>query len=261
MTISDSEVQITLIAETESTNALALSAIDDGAAEGTAFVADAQSAGRGRREAGGRRRQWFSPAGKNLYLSVVVRPVIALEKSAALTLAVGAQVVELLRTSTAVDVQLKWPNDLYVDGKKLGGILTEGVTGREGLDAVVVGLGLNVNVADDEFPGELRPIATSLCEQTGERHDRMSLALKICQAIVEASTVYADRGLAAFDERLQKWDYLRGRAVEVDADSGSRSGVARGIGLGGGLKVEFEDGQVREMISGEVTLKKGMDQT
>lgn len=253
--MKDNELEIALVGVVESTNALALEAIEQGAAEGTVFVADRQTAGRGRREAGGGRRQWFSPPGRNLYWSAVVRPAVSLEKSSGLTLAVGAGLVEALRAATPLEVMLKWPNDLYVGEKKLGGILTEGVTGPKGLEAAAIGVGLNVNVEGSDFPEPLADIATSLREETGRRHDRLSLALALPQAVVEASREYAAGGLEAFAGRLSEWDYLRGRSVRVEADGDERIGTACGIAAGGALRVEFGDRSVQEVVSGEVRIR------
>ena len=246
---SNSDIQ--LVGQTASTNELALAAIDDGAPAGTAFVADCQTAGRGRRSTGGERRAWFSPPGKNLYLSVVVRPNVDVAAASGITLAVGAVLVELLRETTGVDVQLKWPNDLYANDRKLGGILTEATSGAGGLKAAVVGLGLNVNVGTDEFPEPLRPVATSLYAESEQRHDRMSLALRIIDAVIGAADEFESRGLAAFSQRLQQWNYLEGRRVSVDGCPG----VADAIGDDGGLVVEFDDGTRRQVVSGEVLVE------
>lgn len=250
-----SDLSIVLLDQTESTNALALEAIDDGEPEGRVFVADHQTAGRGRRESGGERRRWFSPAGQNLYLSVVVRPDVAVERAAALTIAVGVELVALLREETEVEVTLKWPNDLYVGDRKLGGILTEAVTDSSGLRGAAVGLGLNINNEAKDFPSELREIATSLRAVSGRRFDRLSLALSIPAAIVDASDRYSVEGLEPFVERIGSWDYLQGRRVSVVDNRRERSAVADGIGADGGLIVEFDDGSRREIVAGEVAVK------
>ena len=242
-------LNITLFREVESTNALALAALKEGAPEGTVFVADRQSAGRGRRQPGGERRPWFSPPGKNLYFSVVARPAVAVDQSAGLTLAVGVELADMLRRSTKLEIEVKWPNDLYVGERKLGGILTEGVTKARGLDGVAVGVGLNINAEVDEFPEELRQRATSLVDETGGVYDRLALAVEAPEVVLDACERYADEGLAAFSQRLKRWDWLRDRPVLVEGAEGR----ARGIGSRGGLKVEFDDGRIEEVISGEVT--------
>lgn len=250
--MNGTDIDVRLIERTESTNELALSAIDQGESAGTAFVADHQTAGRGRRERDGSRRRWFSPPGKNLYLSVVVRPRVQVARAAAITLAVGVELVELLRETTGVDVQLKWPNDLYVGDRKLAGILTEAATGPSGLKGAAVGVGMNVNVAADAFPDELQQVATSLLLESGHTHDRLGLSLAVIRRIVDAVGRFERAGLEPFSHRLDRWNYLQGRAVTVQLGGETRRGVARAIGDNGGLVVDFDDGRHHEVVSGEV---------
>ena len=249
------EARLIVVGQTTSTNELAIDAVADDAPHGTVYVADAQSEGRGRRDVGGERRSWFSPPRRNLYMSVIARPDLPLDRVAPITLAVGAALADMLQEKTGVDLWLKWPNDLYVDRQKLGGVLTEGVTGPGGLEAVVIGLGLNVNVEADEFPKELRPLATSLRAETGELADRLDLALNLSQAILAACGEYESQGLEGFSGRLERFDRLPGRPVRVRENGAFRRGVARGIGMGGGLRVEFKDGQIVEIQSGEVQVE------
>lgn len=241
-----------VVEQTASTNELALRAIDEQAPAGTVFVADAQSAGRGRREVGGQRRRWFSPPGKNLYLSLIARPDLALDKVAPITLAVGAALADFLAEDRGVDLWLKWPNDLYVGDRKLAGILTEGVTGAQGLEAVVIGLGLNVNTKADDFVGELKGHATSLLAETGRVTDRLDLALKVTRTVMRACAVYESQGLDGFRDRLERFDRLSGRALQVRENGAFRRGTACGIGRAGGLRVEFSNGEIREVEAGEV---------
>ena len=249
-----SELRIELMEEAGSTNAIALEALEAGVEAGYVVVADRQREGRGRRRNGEGRRPWFSPGGANLYMSVVLRPELAVEKSAALTLAVGVKLVEWLRSSTAIEVGLKWPNDLYVGSRKLGGILTEAVTGPRGLEGVVVGVGLNINVKREEFPEALRDGATSLRQEQGRRFDRLSMVGPMARAIMEASHEYAATGLEGMESALATYDWLRGRSLKVEIDGQRKVGVADGIGGRGGLMVELDDGHRREVISGEVQL-------
>lgn len=248
------QLNITLLEETDSTNSRALAAARRGAEAGTVFIADRQTAGRGRRESQQRRR-WFSPADKNLYLSVVLRPAIDVERASAITIAAGAELADMIRSSTGTDVELKWPNDLYVGDRKLGGILTEAVTGADGLKAVVVGVGINVNVEPCDFPRALREAATSLKIETGRHSDRLSLGLAAVRAIVEAGRQFREAGLEAWSERLERWNYLRDRRVTVRQDGQTRSGIARAIGTEGGLVVEFDDGRRSQIRSGEVDVE------
>lgn len=243
---------ITLVAKTASTNGLAMEALGQGAPQGTAFIADAQMAGRGRRQSAGAHKEWFSPAGQNIYLSVVIRPAVKPEKLSAITLAVGVALVELLRQETGLDIWLKWPNDLYIGARKLGGVLTEGMVGHKGVEGAVVGVGLNVNMGAAELPGELKELATSLLMESEVAYDRLTLALKLVEAIVDVSDIYAEGGLEVFRKRLDKMDRLGGRVAEVDLDGEAQRVVVEGIGERGGLVVRFSDGESKEVLGGEV---------
>ena len=255
------EEPIALYGAVASTNEIALKALQDGARAGTVILADSQEAGRGRRHGDGERRRWFSPARKNLYVSVVIRPRVPAERLAPITLAVGASVVEMLRRETGADLWLKWPNDIYAGDRKVGGILTEGSMGSRGLEGAVVGLGLNCNAGASDFPEELRGIATSLREVTGQVVDRLTLGLSASRAIAEAAQAYEEGGLPAFLSRIEALDRLKGREVIVVNGEEEKRGEAQGIGAGGGLLVHYEDGSDAEVTSGEVRIPSlGVDE-
>jgi BirA family transcriptional regulator, biotin operon repressor / biotin---[acetyl-CoA-carboxylase] ligase len=234
-----------------STNDLALAAVDAGAAHGACWAADRQSAGRGRREVGGQRRQWFSPANANLYLSVLLKPEIEPTRASGLTLAAARGICRTLRELTAVDLWVKWPNDLFVGDKKVGGILTEARTGEAGLEAVVVGVGINVNITTDEVPAELADIMTSLQIEAGRPFDRLRLLPAVRQAIIDDTARYAAQGYPGILEELRGYDRSIGRTVSIQRGGDWVEGVARGISDDGGLKVEI-DGRVEVVQAGEV---------
>ena len=241
---------IHLVATTASTNALALAS--DGM-HGEAWLADEQTAGRGRREIGGTRRAWFSPAGHNVYLSVLLRPPAGTSAVSAVTLAAGAAVCDALATATNFDGQLwlKWPNDLWVANAKLAGILTEARSTGSRVEAVVVGIGVNVNLAATDFPAELREVATSLQIVSGVTQDRLAIALRVRDAIVDAADAFFAAGWDAVGPSVSRWDQSAGRPVEVEIEGAWRVGTAVGIERGGGLAVAV-DGERMVVTSGEV---------
>lgn len=245
-------IQIEVVDETESTNDLAMAAAREGVPSGYAILADRQTGGRGRRTTDGSHRVWYSPAGKNLYLSMVFRPQLAPEKLSALTLVAGIALLETIEDCTQVSPWLKWPNDLYLKEKKVAGILTEVLTGSTGIEAVVIGVGLNVNLQRQDFPPELIAQATSLREEQGESIDRLDLALQVVKSFRAAVAEYQDDGLDAFAHRLRQYDGLVGRAVEVRENGRTRQGAACGIGPRGGLMVRWEDQSSTEVVAGEV---------
>lgn len=246
------KLDIELLEETESTNDLAIGALEAGAAAGKVFVADHQSSGRGRRNPDGSRRVWHSPPGKNLHLSMALRPKVPAEKLSAFTLAAGVALVEAIQEICGLNPWLKWPNDLYVGERKLAGVLTEAVSGPEGVRGIVVGVGLNVNVRRRDFPEELNPLVTSLREEKGEKIDRLELTLGVAKKLFAAAEEYEARGLEAFSERLRQFDGLAGRLVEIRENGTVSRGAACGIGPRGGLMVEMSEGGTREVVAGEI---------
>lgn len=248
--------------EIDSTNALALQAATQQASapHGSCWVADSQTAGRGRRHAGGQRKPWHSPPGLNIYMSVLLRPTLELARASGLTLAAGVGICDVLRQKTNLDIWLKWPNDLYIGSRKLAGILTEASTNGTKLEAVVVGVGINVNLEADQIPPELRPILTTLALESGQHYDRLALLSPLRNAIVQSCDLYCQGGFPAILPDLHRLDRSPGRTVELlqppaHIATTSRQithGTARGIGPEGQLLVELEDGQHIEVMTGEV---------
>ena len=235
--------------EIESTNAEAKSLANSGAPEGTVVIAECQSAGRGRLG-----RRWTSPAGKGLLFSVILRPSVPMSEAHLLTLVAAAAAADGIETQVAVDVQIKWPNDLYVGDRKVGGILMEVAGEQDEVEWVIVGIGVNVNTEYSELPVALRRSATSLKMMTGATVDRSdllaALLLSLEQRYGEASSAGFDSALRAFRER----DYLLRRAVSVQTREGAITGEATGIDDRGALLVELPHRQIRRFHAGDVTL-------
>lgn len=235
---------------TESTNDLALEAADE-APHGTCWVADRQIAGRGRRELGGDRRPWFSPERANIYLSCLLRPDLPPAEATHMTLAAAVGAADALVEETGVDIWIKWPNDLFVGDRKVGGILTEAHTEAGELSAVVVGLGINVNVPSADVPAELESIMTSLRIEAGRDWDRLSLIFELRNGVVDRCEEFSRTGLEGIADDLQAYDRTTGRKVEIRQNENWAPGVAKGIGRNGHLVVEL-DGREVEIQAGEV---------
>ena len=150
------------LAVTDSTNRVAMEMAENGAKHGTVVVADAQTAGRGRMG-----RRWVSPAGKNLYVSLLLRPSVPTVDATRLALVAGVALADAVE-AVGVPASLKWPNDLYCGGRKAAGILAEMASDPDGVRHVVIGVGLNVNMEEADFPPDLRGTATSLRILRGE---------------------------------------------------------------------------------------------
>jgi BirA family transcriptional regulator, biotin operon repressor / biotin---[acetyl-CoA-carboxylase] ligase len=228
---------------TGSTNDDAMSAARGGALHGATFVAEAQTAGRGRRG-----QVWRSPPGENLTFSVVLRLDCAPERVAALALVAGLAVREVAEARVPARVKLKWPNDLLACDRKLAGILVESQIACGRIGAVVVGVGLNV--ASRELPEEIRAIATSLALLGATRLEREELLVDLLGELDRKIGAYVQDGLGAWLDELRAHDALRGRRIEIDG----RIGVARGIADDGSLLIEDDTGRVRRVLSGTVRL-------
>jgi len=220
---------------------------EGGAPSGTAVLAERQTAGRGR--AG---RRWHAPHGTALLLSVVLRPPPGQPSGSApgaLPLRVGLAVARAAECVAGVVFGLKWPNDVVVDGAgKVAGILCEAVSGADG-GFVVVGIGVNVNQRPEEFPPEVRPMATSLYAVTGRKISRAALCGAILEALREAEDRYASPLGAEELRAIADRDVLLGKDVAVD---GVPRGTAAGITPEGALLVRDPTGARNPVYSGTV---------
>lgn len=234
-----------VLARVDSTNAWLLRRED---ARTRACVAEYQSAGRGRQN-----RAWASPFAANLYFSLAHAIESPRAPLGALSLAVGVALAERLQALGVRGVGLKWPNDLLVDGAKLGGILIEHRGEAGGQARVVVGVGLNVAMDRNQARAVDQPW-TRLADCMAECPLRSVLAGRLLDAVIDALLVFQANGFAPFHARWQRLDAARDRAVTVDDGQLQRAGTARGIGADGALQVEI-DGRVTPLYAGDVSLR------
>lgn len=238
--------------ETGSTNDFAGRLADHGAPEGATVIASAQSAGRGRMG-----REWFSPPGAGLYVSVVCRDMAA---APFLTLAGGVAVADGIRIATGLPVQIKWPNDVVmVDGfgarrrRKLAGILAEASSTGEGLQYVILGFGVNLRSA--AYPPAIADRATSIEAELGRAPDAGAV---LAETLVALDGLVSELSAGVTQRLLERWRALapsaRGAAVEWDTPSGPVSGTSAGIADDGALLVRTGD-LVERIIAGEVRWK------
>ena len=231
----------------ESTNTLLLEAAANGAPEGTLYLADAQTQGRGR---GG--HTWHSSPGDGLYLSVLAKPHLPLREALWISLATGLAVQSAIRTVTALEIDIRWPNDLLFDGKKLGGILVETAV-HPGPDALlryaVIGIGLNIN--HESFPSELEHIATSLRIATGELQSRNALLIAILRALDLELTQLEAHQSDLLDRFTAASTWVRGKRVQVP-EQGGYTGTTAGLDPNGYLLVDADDHTQRTVLSGGV---------
>jgi BirA family biotin operon repressor/biotin-[acetyl-CoA-carboxylase] ligase len=236
--------------EIESTNVEAKRLAAAGAPEGTVVVAESQSAGRGRLG-----RRWTSPAGKGLLFSALLRPPLGMADAHLLTLVAAVAACDAIESLVPVTVRLKWPNDLFVDDRKVGGILLEAAGEQDAIDWVVVGIGLNVNTEYAELPVALRRTAVSLKIASGHPVDRSELLARLLLALEEA---YLDAARNGFENALAQFrerDYLLKRCVSVQTRRGPVVGEAAGVDEKGALLVQLPHRHIARFHSGDVTLR------
>jgi BirA family biotin operon repressor/biotin-[acetyl-CoA-carboxylase] ligase len=239
--------------EIGSTNTALLEAAAAGAPEGTVYLADEQTAGRGR---GG--HQWHSTPGDGLYLSALVKPSLLLRDALLLSLAAGLAAVEAVREVAGLRLDVRWPNDLLMAGRdgvtrKLGGILVESAV-EPGADPMlryaVIGIGINVHHA--KFPAELEALATSLARETARPIGRAALAVALLRGLDLELTRLEEgetRGLLVRFAEASTW--VRGKRVSVP-EQGGYTGVTAGLDAQGYLLVDGDDGLRRTVLSGGV---------
>jgi BirA family biotin operon repressor/biotin-[acetyl-CoA-carboxylase] ligase len=234
-----------------STNTIAMESAAAGAPEGSVFVTEQQTAGRGRGS-----NQWHSAESVGIYCSVIVRPVLPPTDVLVLSLAAGLAVLAAVQEiDSRIMADLKWPNDLLIDGKKFCGILTEMNAEATRVRHVVIGTGINVN--QSEFPGDLQETAISLLAATGRRWSRVDLCAALLksldreyQNLISNPDAHNDI-LRRFEEQSSM---VRGKLVRVEENSGFE-GVTEGLDPRGFLQVRTGDG-LRIVYSGTVRMKK-----
>lgn len=237
-------------ARVDSTQRVARELAGAGAPEGTVVVAEAQTAGRGRLG-----RTWHSPPGTSLYCSVLLRPPLPPARVPQLALVAGLAVAEAA-DALGVRALLKWPNDVLLDGRKVAGILTEMEAELDRVHAVVVGIGVNVNAAAEDFPPYLRERATSLAIATGGRVDRVGFAAAVLDRLEALYRRFLDAGFGALRDGWEGRSALAGRRVTVSG-GGEHTGTVAGVDDDGALRLVDEGGAVRRVVAGEVTVVDG----
>jgi len=244
--------ELEILSEVESTNTRLLDREQPATGRLKACIAEYQSGGRGRRG-----RSWVAPPGRGLCLSVAWAFPVQPEGIEALGLAIGAIARRVLIQQAGLAVRLKWPNDLVIDDRKLGGILVELVAEGHGACYVVIGIGINVSgvprLASGSDAALLAPIdlATAL---NGRIPSRNALAGALIDALGELCARYASTGFGEYYEEIVAADYLRGRVVEVDAPTGRLVGEAVGISAAGRLIIA-RGGEPCEVVAGEVSVR------
>lgn len=237
---------------TDSTNRIAYDLAREGAAHGTAVVAEGQTAGRGRLG-----RSFFSPQYLNLYTSIVLRPELDTVRAPTLIPSAAIAVAEAIAKTVSDPhaVEIKWPNDVQLAGLKTAGILMEMSAEATRVDFVILGIGVNLNVERSQLPDEFRSRATSLRTHAGHPIDRAGFVRQLYTCLEEILDLHAQQGFRGLRPRYEARFSMQNQRVRVvDMDGTTLIGNALGITDDGALQLERDDGEVVQIIAGDVTL-------
>lgn len=216
--------------------------------KGDICVAECQTAGRGRRG-----RPWISPFGGQLIMSMYWRLEQGMAAAMGLSLVVGIAVVEALEAQGFAGVELKWPNDLYLNGRKLAGILVEMSGTAGGPCQLVIGMGLNLLLPRSEQERISQPWAE--LAELGNIEDRNGLVIAVANQMRRSLVLFEREGIAAFREQWNRLDYFNGKAVRVLMGEQQIHGIARGIDAQGALLLELPSGEIQRFLGGEISLR------
>jgi BirA family biotin operon repressor/biotin-[acetyl-CoA-carboxylase] ligase len=233
--------------EVASTSDVARQLAEEGAAHGEVVIAERQTAGRGRRG-----RAWASPAGKNLYLSVLLRPDLPPQRAPELTLVASVALCDVVRQA-GVEAGIKWPNDLLARGRKLAGILTELAADPDTVHWVVLGMGVNLNVRTEDFPEDLRDQATSLAIERGQPAPRALFTAALLARLEEWLDLHAAEGFGPVRLAWKERSATIGREVRADVEGREVVGVAEDLDEAGALLVRCGK-RLERVMAGDVHL-------
>jgi BirA family biotin operon repressor/biotin-[acetyl-CoA-carboxylase] ligase len=246
--VKEFQPQILRFDSLASTNTEAARQAMQGAEEGLCIVAREQTAGRGRLQ-----RQWISPAGAGLYFSIVLRPVVDAARWSLLPLMAALAVHDALRETCELETDIKWPNDILVDERKLCGILAETIETSVGRTAIV---GIGINLTSEAFPVELHWKATSVEAMTGKTIKAETILPSLVRALQSRYQMFQTEAGAV--EIIREWSrrstYANGKSVRVSNGDETFAGVTRGLEPDGALRVETDAHEIKVVRAGDVTI-------
>ena len=240
---------IVFLPETDSTNTRARQLAEEGAEDGTVVIADLQSQGKGRMG-----RFWVSPSGVNLYLSIILRPKIELRHATQMTFLTAVAVAEAIEDAGDFSPNLKWPNDVLLHDRKIAGLLNELNAETEQIHFMVLGIGVNLNMKQEQFPSDLRTPATSLLVEGGKKVSRLEFTRLLLKKIDSLYSLYQEEGFAPILARWEQRCQMLGRKVEVDYQHSRVTGTVKGLDEAGALLLSRSDGGEERVLAGDVKL-------
>ena len=238
------------LAEVDSTQNIADKLARDGAEEGTCVIAEKQTSGRGRKA-----RNWASPFKDGVYISIILRPNLKPLHIIQIPLIAGVALVKAIQKTTNLEPSIKWPNDIFLSGRKVAGILTEVNCDIDTVHYIVLGMGINVNTRKSSLPKEVKAIATSLSEECGHEVSRVDFLKNL---LLELENVYSDFVANGFENTGKQWmayNNTIGSLITVNDGQNVFEGKAVRIDEDGFLIIQTEDGLTQRIISADVSLK------
>lgn len=233
----------------DSTNNEAKRLAEQGAPHGTLVLAEKQEKGKGRRG-----RVWDTPGGSSIAMSLLLRPSLAPGHASMVTLVMGLAAARACRELCGVEAEIKWPNDIVVNGRKICGILTEMSAEMDCINYLVVGTGINVN--QQSFPEEIQDVAASLLGSSGKKTNRASLAALCLDRFEEYFEVFlGTEDLTGLEREYNEMLAGKDKKVRVLEPGNEHEGISRGINRKGELLVELPDGTTEAVYSGEVSVR------
>lgn len=232
----------------DSTNRVALEMASDGMPGGLLILSDSQKRGKGRLD-----REWFSPAGANLYFSLLLRPYLPTREFPLFSMAASLGLRDSIQRATGLSSEIKWPNDILIEEKKLAGILLESKTAGGETTPLVIGIGVNVNVDPEGFPPDLQQSATSLKAVLGHPVDRTDLLNVVLEALSEQVRLLQEGKKDLLIQRIQKECTTLGKRVRVNTLRQEFEGLAEEIEDDGALLIRMGDGRRRRILIGDIT--------
>jgi len=233
-----------------STQPIAHQMAQAGAPDGSVVLCEEQTSGKGRLA-----RAWSSAQGKGIWMSVIVRPDIPPTKAPQFTLVAAVAVTRAIEEVAGVRAEIKWPNDLLINGKKCTGILTELQTDIDRVQAIILGIGVNVNQQQADFPEEIQSLATSIRMVNGQPVDRAKLVARILQHLEIYSDMYVKHGFAPLKILWESYSCTLGRRIKATMIHQQIEGMALGITDEGILQVKTDDGQIHGIYSADIEIQ------
>lgn len=235
----------------DSTQKIAHELAQQGAANGTVVISEEQLAGKGRMA-----RPWSSKAYKGIWMSVITRPHLTLQQAPQMTLVAAVAITKAIEEVTGLVAQIKWPNDLLINQKKITGILTELQADPDLIKSIILGIGINVNQDMDEFPKELSSIATSLKVELGKSVNRAKLIATTLKYLEEYTKMYEANGFKPIKLLWESYSNTIGKRIRAVMVNETVEGLAIGITDSGMLELKLDDGTIYGVYSGDIEFQK-----